>query len=66
MVCNGFIVSNVCVFEYCICDLLVGNVSCYEWFVIDDDWFKLVLLDCLERLEFRCNVREVNNFSNEK
>ncbi|XP_068700308.1 calmodulin-binding transcription activator 1-like [Montipora foliosa] len=64
--CNGFIVSNACVFEYRTRDSPVGNASCHEWLATDDDRFKLALLDRLERLESRRNARETNNFSNEK
>lgn len=63
--CNGFIVSNACVFEYRARDSPVGNASCHEWLATDNDRFKLALLDRLERLESRLNASQPNNSENQ-
>lgn len=63
--CNGFIISNACVFEYRTRDSPVGNASCQEWLATDDDRFKLALLDRLERLESRLNGSQTNNSDNQ-
>ncbi|XP_067051115.1 calmodulin-binding transcription activator 1-like isoform X2 [Acropora muricata] len=63
--CNGFIISNACVFEYRTRDSPVGNASCQEWLATDDDRFKLALLDRLERLESRLNAGQTNNSDNQ-
>ena len=59
--CNGFIVSNACVFEYRARDSPAGSSSCHEWLATDNDRFKLALLDRLERLESRLNANQTNN-----
>lgn len=63
--CNGFIVSNACVFEYRAHDSPVGNASCHEWLASDNDRFKLALLDRLERLESRLNANQTNQSDNQ-
>lgn len=63
--CNGFIVSNACVFEYRARDSPVGNASCHEWLATDNDRFKLALLDRLERLESRLNASQTSNSENQ-
>lgn len=62
--CNGFIVSNACVFEYRARDSPVGNAS-QEWLATDNDRFKLALLDRLERLESRLNTSHANTSKNQ-
>ena len=62
--CNGFIVSNACVFEYRARDSPVAGASCHEWLATDNDRFKLALLDRLERLESRLNSEQTNNSVN--
>ncbi|XP_001625187.2 calmodulin-binding transcription activator 2 isoform X2 [Nematostella vectensis] len=49
--CNGFIVSNACVFEYRARDTPRSNASCHEWLTMDESRFKLAMLERLERLE---------------
>ena len=52
--CNGFIVSNACVFEYRTRDSPTANGAAYhEWLAKDETRFKLAVLDRLERLEAR-------------
>ena len=63
--CNGFIVSNACVFEYRARDSPVGNASCHEWLATDNDRFKLALLDRLERLESRLKASQPDNSENQ-
>ena len=58
--CNGFIVSNACVFEYRARDSPVAGASCHEWLATDNDRFKLAILDRLERLESRLNSDQTN------
>ena len=53
--CNGFIVSNACVFEYRAKDSPEGQGSFHEWLAMDEVRFKLAILDRLERLESRLN-----------
>lgn len=62
--CNGFIVSNACVFEYRARDSPVAGASCHEWLATDNDRFKLAILDRLERLESRLNSDQTNNSVN--
>ena len=62
--CNGFIVSNACVFEYRARDSPVVGASCHEWLATDNDRFKLAILDRLERLESRLNSNQTNNSAN--
>ena len=62
--CNGFIVSNACVFEYRARDSPVAGASCHEWLATDSDRFKLAILDRLERLESRLNSDQTNNSVN--
>ena len=59
--CNGFIVSNACVFEYRARDSPVAGASCHEWLATDNDRFKLAILDRLERLESRLNSDQTNH-----
>lgn len=63
--CNGFIVSNACVFEYRARDSPAGSSGCHEWLTTDNDRFKLALLDRLERLESRLNASQTNNSENQ-
>ena len=62
--CNGFIVSNACVFEYRARDSPVAGASCHEWLATDSDRFKLAILDRLERLESRLNSDQTNHSVN--
>ena len=62
--CNGFIVSNACVFEYRARDSPVAGASCHEWLATDNDRFKLAILDRLERLESRLNSDQTNHSVN--
>ena len=62
--CNGFIVSNACVFEYRARDSPVAGASCHEWLATDSDRFKLAILDRLERLESRLNSDQTSNYVN--
>lgn len=62
--CNGFIVSNACVFEYRARDSPVAGASCHEWLATDNDRFKLAILDRLERLESRLNSDQTNSSVN--
>lgn len=62
--CNGFIVSNACVFEYRARDSPVVGASCHEWLATDDDRFKLAILDRLERLESRLHSNQTSNSAN--
>ena len=62
--CNGFIVSNACVFEYRARDSPVAGASCHEWLATDSDRFKLAILDRLERLESRLNSSQTYNSVN--
>ncbi|KXJ21269.1 calmodulin-binding transcription activator 2 [Exaiptasia diaphana] len=55
--CNGFIVSNACVFEYRAHDSPGDLNTHHEWLAMDDARFKLALLDRLERLESRLSVQ---------
>ncbi|KAK3740941.1 hypothetical protein QZH41_017788 [Actinostola sp. cb2023] len=55
--CNGFIVSNACVFEYRTHDSPGDLNTHHEWLAMDDARFKLALLDRLERLESRLGVQ---------
>ena len=59
--CNGFIVSNACVFEYRARDYHVGGASCHDWLTIDSDRLKLAILDRLERLESKLTVNQTGS-----
>lgn len=63
--CNGFIVSNACVFEYRARDSPVVGASCHEWLATDNDRFKLAILDRLERLESRFHSNQTSNSAND-